>query len=106
MLLSERDSLTPVIAEVLRPADALIIIPPAAAASRPSLGAHVLQACGRAIGKRVATLYANLHLASVIGEVEYDNIVDAPNRAFVGERMFARAAYGVPPLGFHPHDML
>lgn len=76
-------------------ADALLIVPPFAGLDRPSLGAHVLQACAKAMGVRVRILYANLLLAAEMGEVDYSSICYAPMNGFLGERFFARAAYGV-----------
>ena len=80
-------------------ADVLLIVPPFAALEYPSLAAHLLQACGREASFHVQVLYANILLASVIGEEEYSRICDAPKRAFAGERFFTRCAFGLPPLG-------
>src|SRR2546423_10780017 len=84
---------------VLGDADALIIVPPFAGVDRPSLGAHVIQACAREAGFRVRVLYANLVLAAKMGEVAYEGVCYAPTTDLVGERFFARTAYGVPPFG-------
>src|SRR2546423_8267436 len=84
---------------VLGDADALIIVPPFAGVDRPSLGAHLLQACAQEAGFRVRVLYANLVLAAKIGEVAYEGVCYAPTTDLVGERFFARTAYGVPPFG-------
>lgn len=89
----------------LREADVLIIVPPFAALHYPSLAAHLLQACGREAGFQVQVLYANILLASVIGEEEYLSICSVPMRAFAGERFFARCAFGLPPLGHNPEKM-
>jgi hypothetical protein len=82
-----------------RTCDALIIVPPFFELRYPSLGAHVLQACARAAGFRVRAFYANLLFASHIGLPSYTTLAEAPPGTFLGERLFARAAYGVPPLG-------
>jgi ribosomal peptide maturation radical SAM protein 1 len=79
--------------------DALLIIPPFAGFDRPALGPHLVQACARAAGFDVRLLYANLLLAAEIGETNYIAIGYAPMAQFTGERFFAAAAYGVPPLG-------
>jgi ribosomal peptide maturation radical SAM protein 1 len=84
-----------------RTCDALIIVPPFFELRYPSLGAHVLQACARAAGFRVRAFYANLLFASHIGIPSYTTLAKAPSNTFLGERLFARAAYGVPPLGDH-----
>src|SRR5262245_8214169 len=81
------------------PPDALIIVPPFFELHYPSLGAHVLQACGREAGFRVQVVYANLLFASYIGVNRYRLMSQAPLGTFVFERLFARAAYGIPPLG-------
>ena len=79
--------------------DVIIIVPPFFELQYPSLGAHVLQACARAAGFRVRVLYANLLFASFIGVSRYRTFSQAPLGTFVGERLFARSAYGVAPLG-------
>ncbi len=89
----------PGLAATLRPADVLLIVPPFGELSQPSLGVHLLQACGRSSGVRVRVLYGNLLLARVIGEKSYNKICASPLGSFAGERLFARCAYGVPPLG-------
>ncbi|HSR67475.1 MAG TPA: RiPP maturation radical SAM C-methyltransferase [Acidobacteriota bacterium] len=85
--------------DILQPNDALIIVPPFAGLDRPSLGSHVLQACAKEAGFRVSVLYANLLLAEHIGDLLYSAICYAPMAGFLGERFWARSAYGVPPLG-------
>ena len=79
----------------LKDAFALIIVPPFAGLDRPSLGAHVLQACARARGFDVRVLYANMLLARELGEADYEAICFASTSNLLGERFFARAAYGV-----------
>lgn len=79
--------------------DALIVIPPFAGLDRPSLAAHTLQACAAKAGFRVRVLYANLLLAKEIGDSLYTAICFAPTSSLLGERFFARSAYGVPQLG-------
>lgn len=91
--------------ETLRDAEVLLIIPPFATLDYPSLAAHLLQACGREAGFRVQVLYANTLLASVIGEKEYWKICSTSSKAFVGERLFARCAFDLPPLGHNLERM-
>ena len=74
--------------------DALIVVPPFGALNRPSLAAHLLQACALSAGYSVQVLYANILLASEIGELNYEAICYAPTPSLVGERFFAQAAYG------------
>jgi ribosomal peptide maturation radical SAM protein 1 len=47
----------------------------------------------------VQVLYANILLASVIGEEAYAKIAAAPVGSFAGDRFFAQCAFGLPPLG-------
>ena len=77
----------------------LIVVPPFAALERPSLAAHLLQACAVEAGFGVNVLYANLWLASEIGVPAYQRILDAPLAALLGERYFARSAHAVAPFG-------
>jgi ribosomal peptide maturation radical SAM protein 1 len=85
--------------------DALIIVPPFCELHYPSLGAHVMQACGRAAGFKVRVFYANIHFAATIGCAIYTRASRVLRGTFAGERLFARAAYGAPPLGRHADDM-
>ena len=87
---------------LLRSGDALIVVPPFAGLDRPSLAAHVLQACAAEAGIRVHVLYANLLLGAQIGELNYQGVCYAASGALLGERFFARAAYDVPAFG---HDV-
>jgi ribosomal peptide maturation radical SAM protein 1 len=93
---------------VVRKADALIIVPPFAQLDFPNLGTHLLQGCARAQGFEVAVLYAGMFLAREVTEDVYYALSEAVTlhwsggRVFsrlLGERVFARAAYGVPLLG-------
>jgi len=84
---------------LLREGDGLIIVPPFAGLDRPSLAAHVLQACAAEAGIRVSVLYANLLLGAEIGELNYQAVCYAASGALLGERFFAAAAYDLPPFG-------
>jgi ribosomal peptide maturation radical SAM protein 1 len=84
-----------------RTCDALIVVPPFSELQYPSLAAHVLQACARAAGFRVRVFYADLLFASHVGIASYTTLQKTPPGTFLGERLFARSAYGVPPLGDH-----
>lgn len=84
---------------VLRPADALIVVPPFSRLIFPSLGAHLLQACARAQGMDVQVLYASAVLAGMLGEDTYQRIGEETLSVMLGERFFARLAHGLPPLG-------
>jgi ribosomal peptide maturation radical SAM protein 1 len=91
---------------LLRPGEAVIIVPPIAMLRSPSLAAHVLQACARTAGFRVSVLYANLTLAAAIGQKDYDLLSGVQVNALLGERLFTASAYGLPPLGHEPEKML
>ena len=88
--------------------DVLLIVPPFASIWYPSLAAHILQACVQHTGISVDVLYANMLLATVIGEEAYEKVA-AESVAMAGERFFARCAFALPPLGhgaahaFDPH---
>ena len=86
-------------AGAMRDCDALLVVPPFAGLDRPSLAAHLLQACARRAGLDVAVFYANMALAARIGERAYQAISYAPTGALLGERFFAAAAYGTPLFG-------
>jgi len=80
----------------LPPADALLVVPPFYDITTPSIAVHLLQACARAAGFRVAVLYANLRFARLIGVDTYAGIGfprHYPPEALLGERLFARAAH-------------
>src|SRR5262249_26336228 len=86
-------------------ADVLIIVPPFASLYIPSLAAHTLQACARASGCRVDVLYANVLLAGWIGERAYNRVAWQPIGPLAAERLFARWAFDMPPLGRNAGDM-
>jgi ribosomal peptide maturation radical SAM protein 1 len=73
---------------------ALLVVPPFAGVDRPSLGLHLLQACAKQAGFEIAVFYANLFLAKLIGPELYKAISYAPTFWLLGERFFAKAAYG------------
>jgi len=83
--------------------DALLVVPPFAQTRLAAFGPHLLQACAAARGLRVRILYANLWFAARIGAGLYDRFCmdSAFVTGFPGERLFARAAHGLEPLGRH-----
>jgi ribosomal peptide maturation radical SAM protein 1 len=85
-------------------AQVLLIVPPFASVMYPSLAAEILAACTRRAGYCVDILYANLLLAGFLGETTYEQIGNELT-SLVGERFFARAAFGLPPLGRHSDRM-
>ncbi|WP_437678784.1 RiPP maturation radical SAM C-methyltransferase [Sorangium sp. So ce131] len=87
-------------------ARALLLVPPFARFDLPHLGVHLLQACARRAGSEVAVLYPGMHLAREIGEQLYHAIAESTSPHMYGERIFARAAYGVPLLGRRAEEAL
>lgn len=83
----------------LPPADVLLVVPPLAHLTWPSLGVHVLQAVARERGYAVRVLYANMRLAERIGVLEYANLCNAPGAWLLGERLFASVSRGLDGLG-------
>ncbi|HVE87545.1 MAG TPA: RiPP maturation radical SAM C-methyltransferase [Myxococcales bacterium] len=74
-------------------------MPPFAGLDRAALGPHLLQACARRRGFDVHVYYANVRFAARIGEDHYQRICYGPTTGLAGERVFARAAFDLPPLG-------
>lgn len=89
----------PDLESMLKEGDALIVVPPFAGLDRPSLAAHVLQACAAQAGVSVRVLYANLLLGAKIGELNYQAVCYAASGALLGERFFAAAAYNIQAFG-------
>jgi ribosomal peptide maturation radical SAM protein 1 len=89
------------VTSLVAPGDALIVVPPFCEVQSPSLGAHVLQACAQRAGFTVGVLYANMLFARNVGRRWQDTelLEKAASVELVGERLFARGAFGVPPLG-------
>src|SRR5688572_13914187 len=77
----------------------VLIVPPFHWINRPHLGVHLLQGIARRAGVEAKVIYANILFASHIGQGAYDAITNMNYWMFAGERLFARAAYGLPPLG-------
>ncbi|MCP4130533.1 MAG: hypothetical protein GY754_06080, partial [bacterium] len=67
-----------------------------------AFGPHLLQALAREKGYTANILYLNLALASLLGVERYEEIFSAADYSMLGERLFARSAYGMPPLGNNP----
>lgn len=80
--------------------DAVLIVPPFADLYHPSMGVHLLQAVAERAGLRVRVFYANLLFAALSGEKLYDAICYAKSGGMLGDRLFAAAAFGLPPLGY------
>jgi ribosomal peptide maturation radical SAM protein 1 len=91
-----------------RESDVLLVVPPFAGIERPSLGVHQLQAVAKEDGISVDVFYANIFFASLIGVDTYNRIVNSPYAYHVGERLFAKHAFGtggVATLIDNYHDL-
>lgn len=74
--------------------DLLLIVPPFGSLHDVAFGPHLLQALAGQHGYKADILYLNLLLASAIGVEQYDEIYNAPESWLLGERLFARCAWG------------
>lgn len=86
-------------------ADCLLVVPPLAHLTWPSLAVHQLQACAREDGLSVAVLYWNVLYGARVGALTYADLCNAPTDWLLGERLLARAAWGAPALGFSTRDL-
>lgn len=84
---------------VLRPCPIVLIVPPFHWTTRPHLGVHLLQGIAREAGVDVQVLYTNILFAAQIGEGSYESLSTMQYGMYQGERLFVRAAYGLPRLG-------
>lgn len=90
------------IASALPGGDILLVVPPFVTGKTPILGPHILESISRAQGYTAHVLYLNLALASVIGLEQHERISYGQPFWMLGERLFARSAHGLPPLGRSP----
>lgn len=84
--------------------DILFLVPPFTT-NTPVIGPHILQAIAREKGYQADILYLTLLLASHIGiefSEELGNSQILKYWSMLTERLFARSAYGLPPLGKSP----
>lgn len=81
-----------------RQCDVLLVVPPFADLSSPSLACHLLQAIAAKRGFVVRVLYGNIILASRIGEGLYQKAVVDATPTMVLERLFGIFAYGMSKL--------
>ncbi|MCK4766456.1 MAG: RiPP maturation radical SAM C-methyltransferase [Candidatus Aminicenantes bacterium] len=95
------------ILSVLNGGDILFIVPPFAIRDYSILGPHILKSIAEKEGYKTDIFYLNLLFASIIGEDIYDKISKLPYNLRwmkLGERLFARCAYGLPPMGKSPES--
>lgn len=88
----------------LKGGDILFIVPPFTTNS-PAIAPHILQAIAVEKGYKSEILYLNLLLASIIG-FEFSEKLGTSELfqywSMMNERLFARSAYDLPPLGKSP----
>jgi len=97
--MTQDSSVATLLEDLLPQGDALLIVPPFGGVDRPSLAAHLLQACAAEAGFRTPVLYANMALARIMGDSEYTAVCFAATSSLLGERFFVSTAYGLPPFG-------
>ena len=85
----------------LQGGDIVFIVPPFGSVHDPALGPQILQRLAQEQGYTAEVLYLNMLLAATIGLDEYEAVCAAPEYWMLGERMFARSAHDLPPLGRH-----
>ncbi|MCU0286739.1 MAG: RiPP maturation radical SAM C-methyltransferase [Acidobacteria bacterium] len=90
------------ILSMLKGGDILFIVPPFVTSRTPIIGPHILQSIAREQGYKTDILHLNLLFASLIGIESYESICYGQPFRMLGERLFARAAYDLPPLGKSP----
>lgn len=87
---------------VLKGGDLLFIVSPFTTTSLPALGPHILQALATKKGLTLEILYLNMLVTPIIGTQMSERISFSETWMFwrmLGERLFARSAYGLPKLG-------
>ncbi|HAA13147.1 MAG TPA: hypothetical protein DCE41_16235 [Cytophagales bacterium] len=92
------------IKDLIREGDALILIPPGNALDCIPLGAYTLQAVALQKGFKVDILHLDLLLSKWIGIDQYVAVQETVMNAYyqlLMERLFARSAFDLPPLGHH-----
>ncbi len=97
------------ILSVLKGGDILFIVPPFITTNYPILGVHILQFLAEERKYKTEILYLNMLLASAIGIERFEYISFPPLELMwrmLNERLFARSAYGLPPLGKSPEYCL
>jgi ribosomal peptide maturation radical SAM protein 1 len=90
---------------VLEGGDVLIIVSPTIWTPGPLGGIHILQAACQQAGISTRLLYTNLHYLSLMGAKLHDAIA-FEDHYLLEERLFAAAAFGLPPQGRKIHKLL
>ncbi len=103
--MTQQSHLTQKIHSRLKGGDILLIVPPITAVKSPLMGVQILQALAKEMGFKADILYLNVLLTPEIG-YEHTDFFSYPPFEIVPsmfhERLFARSAYGLPPLGNNP----
>ena len=90
------------ISHFLKGGEVLFIVPPFGSIYDISLGPHNLNTIAKSKGFKSEILYLNIIFADILGLEQYDKIHESPLYWMIGERLFARSAYNLPPLGKNP----
>lgn len=98
----KKQSVKEKILSVIKGGDILFIVPPFVTVKTPILGPHILQSISQKLGYQAHVLHLNLLLASIIGIDLHERVSYGQPFWMLGERLFARSAYGLPPLGKSP----
>lgn len=96
--MNQLNDIKKLIPPVLKGGDILLIVPPFGRREYSVLGPHILQSIAERIGYKTDILYANILFVSIVGENIYDKISNLPYNIEwmkLGERLFARSAYGL-----------
>lgn len=92
------------ILSVLHGGEILFIVPPFTT-NTPAIGPHILQVIAQDQGYQADILYVTLLLSSIIG-LDFSERLGTSQVlrywSMLTERLFARSAYGLPPLGSSP----
>ena len=82
-----------------------MIVPPITTFKGPLMGVHILHALAVEMGYKTDILYLNVLLTPEIGAERFDYLSYRPFEIFYSmfnERLFARSAHGLPPMGKTP----
>ena len=100
MPMNHEDNIGERIRSALAGGDLLVVVPPFSRSCRGAiLDPHTLEAMARARGLAAEVLYLNVLLAAEIGVDRSEEVSGVPRSWILGERLFARAAHGLPALG-------
>ena len=96
------------ILSTLRGGQLLLIMPPFTT-NTPVIAPHILRGIAQEKGIETEILYLNMLLSSIIGVEFAEKLVNSQILRYwsmITERLFARSAYGLPPLGIAPEACL